>query len=70
MIMGFYDLPTLNWDRPDLDGKWSPAEVNHVLFRNFENPEQAMLELATQTPGVTFSDQTHISLPELLQSQE
>ena len=70
MIMGFYDLPMLNWDRPDLDGKWSPAEVNQVLFRNFENPEQAMLELATQTPGVTFSDQTHISLPELLQSQE
>jgi hypothetical protein len=70
MIMGFYDLKALEWDRPELDGKWSPAEVNQVLFRNFEDPTQAMLELETQTPGVTFSDQTHTLLPELLQSQE
>jgi len=68
MIMGFYDLETLDWDRPDLDGKWSPAEVNQVLFRNFEDPKQAMEELVTQVPGVNFADQTRI--PELVLPEE
>ena len=61
MVMGFYDLPTLEWSPAGLDGKWSPAEVNQVLFRNFENPQQAMLELEMQQPGVTFVDETVIA---------
>jgi hypothetical protein len=32
-----------------LDGKWSPAEVNQILFRNFGNPEQAARDLAEIT---------------------
>lgn len=68
MIMGFYDLTELEWNHPELDGKWSPAEVNQILFRNFENPEQAMRELIELAPGVGFAgpsniDQTVLQLP-------
>jgi hypothetical protein len=65
MIMGFYDLTELEWNHPELDGKWSPAEVNQILFRNFENPEQAMRELIEVAPGVDFAntDQTTLQLP-------
>ena len=64
MIMGFYDLPDLEWNHPELDGKWSPAEVNQILFRNFEDPAQAMQEIAELTPGVDFvnRDQTVLQL--------
>ena len=53
MINSFFDtedavLP----DDPSLDGKWSPAEVNQILFRNFGNPEKAVEELA----GLTKTD--------------
>jgi hypothetical protein len=65
MVMGFYDLPTLDWDRPDLDGKWSPAEVNQVLFRNFENPTQALQDLETLTAGLQFPDHSQTVACEL-----
>ena len=65
MVMGFYDLPTLDWDRPDLDGKWSPAEVNQVLFRNFEDPTQALLDLETLTAGLQFPDHSQAVTCEL-----
>jgi len=45
MIQSFYDTDTELPDDPSLDGKWSPAEVNQILFRNFGNPEKAMEEL-------------------------
>ena len=51
MIEGFYDIeggvahPL--FDDAAMDEKWSPAEVNQILFRNFENPQQAMDELHT-----------------------
>jgi hypothetical protein len=32
-----------------LDYKWTPAEANQILFRNFENPQQAVDELVTLT---------------------
>jgi hypothetical protein len=72
MIMGFYDLSAaeVEWDHPELDGKWSPAEVNQILFRNFENPAQAMRELVELTPGSALTttnsadtDQTEVQLP-------
>lgn len=67
MIMGFYDLETLEWDHPEIDGKWSPAEVNQILFRNFEDPAHAMREILELTPGVDFvnRDQTVLQLPEI-----
>ena len=71
MIMGFYDLLVLDWDHPEIDGKWSPAEVNQILFRNFEHPAQAMREILELTPGsgltlttnLADTDQTEVQLP-------
>ena len=42
-------LGTVLPDDPALDGKWSPAEVNQILFRNFGNPEKAVEELVSLT---------------------
>ena len=51
MIEGFYDIEDgvthPLFDDAAMDEKWSPAEVNQILFRNFENPQQAMDELHT-----------------------
>jgi hypothetical protein len=49
MVHSFFDTDTALPDDPALDGKWSPAEVNQILFRNFGNPEKAVEELATLT---------------------
>ena len=38
------------WQEASVDGKWSPAEANQILFRNFEAPEQALDELMTLQP--------------------
>jgi hypothetical protein len=37
-------------DDETLDYKWTPAEVNQILFRNFEDPERAVNELVTVRP--------------------
>ena len=48
MVKSFYDR--------DVEGvvcddyKWSPAEVNQILFRNFEKPENAVKELNELNP--------------------
>jgi hypothetical protein len=50
MVEGFYDITDVDhelWSHPEMDEKWSPAEVNQILFRNFEDPKQAMDELLT-----------------------
>ena len=50
MVEGFYDITVGDhplFADPRMDGKWSPAEVNQILFRNFENSGQAMDELYT-----------------------
>lgn len=52
MLNSFYDVNTQLPDDPALDGKWSPAEVNQILFRNFENPKKAVEELV----GLTKED--------------
>jgi chaperone BCS1 len=49
MIHSFYDTDTQLPDDSSLDGKWSPAEVNQILFRNFGNPEKAVEELVSLT---------------------
>lgn len=48
MLSSFYDkqLPGITCD----DYKWSPAEVNQILFRNFEKPENAVRELNELQP--------------------
>lgn len=48
MLTAFYDRD-IEVDAEGLDYKWTPAEVNQILFRNFNNPEQALHELLSTT---------------------
>ena len=67
MVNSFYDKTFENWTTPEMEYKWSPAEVNQILFRNFTTPETALEELKTLTPKdlcgfesvpkITYSDQ-------------
>ena len=56
MASAFYDRPIAIPDDPMLDYKWSPAEVNQILFRNFTDPETAVTELI----GLDHKDLTGI----------
>ena len=49
MVEAFYEQEAEIPDDPSLDYKWTPAEVNQILFRHFGNPEQAIHELMTTT---------------------
>lgn len=49
MVNSFYDSEIDLPEDPALDYKWSPAEVNQILFRNFTTPERAVHELTTFT---------------------
>ena len=49
MVDAFYDRPVPLPEDPGLEGKWTPAEVNQVLFRNFETPAKAVEELVSLT---------------------
>ena len=48
MVTNFYDKETTGLNCEDY--KWSPAEVNQILFRNFEKPENAVRELNELQP--------------------
>jgi len=50
MLNSFYDKKFDDWTEEILDYKWSPAEVNQILFRNFDKPEEAISELKTLNP--------------------
>jgi len=50
MVSSFYDKEDSDWTTEDLEYKWSPAEVNQILFRNFKNCEEAIHELKTLNP--------------------
>jgi hypothetical protein len=47
MVTSFYDKKQNDWTTEDLDYKWSPAEVNQILFRNFGDADEAIIELKT-----------------------
>jgi hypothetical protein len=49
MVSSFYDQTVELPDDSSLDYKWSPAEVNQILFRNFTDPKQSVHELTTFT---------------------
>ena len=49
MLSSFYDKSFETIDVEDY--KWSPAEVNQILFRNFEDPDTAMAELKNLSPA-------------------
>ena len=61
MICGFYDTNVLDhelWNHPEVNMKWSPAEVQQILFRNFEDPQNAMTELLVNQPQKTEQTET------------
>ena len=47
MVNAFYDDEMPLPDDASLEGKWTPAEVNQILFRNFEAPQKAVEELVS-----------------------
>jgi hypothetical protein len=50
MVKSFYDKEFEGLTDESLDYKWTPAEVNQILFRNFDTPEKAIRELETLNP--------------------
>ena len=59
MVDGFYDQTFEDWTNETLEYRWSPAEVNQILFRNFTSPNEAIEELKTlnQTDLYGFEQQ-------------
>jgi hypothetical protein len=73
MVEGFYDETNIEhriWDAPDIDRKWSPAEVNQILFRNFDTPLTALDELLELKPSDLYGFRTegYNQFPELEES--
>jgi hypothetical protein len=54
MASAFFDQELELPDDPSLDFKWSPAEANQILFRNFGDPEAAIEELQGLTPETFY----------------
>ena len=50
MVDSFYDKKIGGMEDQCLDYKWSPAEVNQILFRNFDTPNEAVQELIALQP--------------------
>jgi hypothetical protein len=49
MVNNFYDIE-LEINDINLEGKWTPAEINQILFRNFKNDKKALEELISFDP--------------------
>lgn len=63
MVESFYDRTFDDWTTEDLDYKWSPAEVNQILFRNFNKYEDAINEIKTLTPKDLYGfDEKNVTL--------
>jgi hypothetical protein len=58
MANSFYDHEFEDWTTAELDYRWSPAEVNQILFRNFGKPEDAIHELQTLEPRDLYGFET------------
>jgi hypothetical protein len=48
MVEAFYEEEVVLTD-PSLDRKWTPAEVNQILFKNMDDHEAGVRELHTLT---------------------
>jgi hypothetical protein len=57
MVNSFYDQTFEDWTNDTLDYKWSPAEVNQILFRNFKDSSAGIEELKTLTPHELYGIQ-------------
>jgi hypothetical protein len=64
MATSFYDREFEDWTTPELDYRWSPAEVNQIMFRNFGKPEDAIRELQTLEPRDLYGFDT-VAVPSL-----
>jgi hypothetical protein len=62
MVTSFYDKEMEDWTTPELEYVWTPAEVNQILFRNFDKPEDAITELKTLKPRDLYGFDT-VALP-------
>ena len=49
MVNNFYDMK-LEINDINLDSKWTPAEINQILFRNFKDDKKALEELTSFDP--------------------
>jgi len=58
MLTSFYDKEFDDWTDESMEYKWSPAEVNQILFRNFDKPEDAIEELKTLIPKDLYGFET------------
>jgi len=58
MVNSFYDKELDDWTDETLDYKWTPAEVNQILFRNFDKQEDAIQELITLNPKDLYGFET------------
>jgi hypothetical protein len=58
MVDSFYDQTFGDWTDDALEHKWTPAEVNQILFRNFNEPEKAIEELKTLDPKELYGFET------------
>lgn len=58
MVNSFYDTELEDWTDDSMDYKWSPAEVNQILFRNFDKPQEAIEELTTLNPKDLYGFET------------
>jgi hypothetical protein len=58
MIDAFYDEHHELPDEASLDYKWTPAEVNQILFRNFDNPQDAIDTLLTHENTYQFENES------------
>ena len=55
MANAFYEKEIAIPDEASLDYKWTPAEVNQILFRNFSEPEKAIEELLCRNRDELYS---------------
>lgn len=58
MVDSFYDQTFNDWTSDLMDYKWTPAEVNQILFRNFNKPDDAIAELKNMQPSDLYGFRT------------
>ncbi len=58
MVNSFYDSKLEDWTTEELEYKWSPAEVNQILFRNFDKAQEAIQELISLQPKDLYGFET------------
>jgi DNA polymerase III delta prime subunit len=55
MLESFYDRVLDEDFSEEINYKWSPAEINQILFRNFKNMEKAKDEIINLNPNELYS---------------